>query len=370
MSEIEKAILASLATNPMISQQQLASQLGLSRESVAGYISRLTRKGSILGKGYILPQARTFAVVGGANVDIGGRSQASYQAGDSNPGYVNQSAGGVGRNIAENLARLGNETAMITLLGNDSRGQYLLNQSAEAGLNMQDVIQHPSHATSTYIAMHNERGELVGAIADMSIMAEFTPELLATKMPLLHSASTLVVDANLPAQTISWLAEQPLHACIAADAVSATKAVNLMPLLDKIKVLKVNRAEALALLGRSHDADSNSETLIRELQQLGVENVLLSLSQDGVMLGTPTQTIHRHVPTCDLTNDSGAGDALLAGYLHARWHIDEPEDQITFAVACAAATLEAPQAVHSSLTERYVRKRFADYFQSCAMSIA
>ena len=49
------------------------------------------------------------AVVGGANMDIGGFPSAALVPGDSNPGQVRMSVGGVGRNIAENAARLGLE---------------------------------------------------------------------------------------------------------------------------------------------------------------------------------------------------------------------------------------------------------------------
>ena len=47
------------------------------------------------------------AVVGGVNIDVGGRSFAPLVAGDSNPGVIRTSLGGVGRNIAHNLALLG-----------------------------------------------------------------------------------------------------------------------------------------------------------------------------------------------------------------------------------------------------------------------
>ncbi|MEI8181049.1 PfkB family carbohydrate kinase, partial [Aestuariivirga sp.] len=61
-------------------------------------------------------------VIGGANVDIKGRSRGSFVAGTSNPGEVTVSAGGVGRNIAENLARLGISVSLVTALGQDANG--------------------------------------------------------------------------------------------------------------------------------------------------------------------------------------------------------------------------------------------------------
>ena len=93
----------------MISQQELADKLQITRSSVAVHISNLLKKGYIAGKGYVLRSGSYAVVVGGVNVDIGGRSFAPLVEADSNPGAVTVSLGGVGRNIAHNLALLGTD---------------------------------------------------------------------------------------------------------------------------------------------------------------------------------------------------------------------------------------------------------------------
>ena len=93
----------------MISQQELADRAGITRSSVAVHISNLMKKGYILGKGYVVHTAPYVAVVGGITKDIGGRSLAPLVHRDSNPGQVRVSMGGVGRNIAHNMAFMGLE---------------------------------------------------------------------------------------------------------------------------------------------------------------------------------------------------------------------------------------------------------------------
>lgn len=359
MNEIEQQLLKAIGENPMASQQDLADQLGITRESVAGYVSRLTKRGAILGKGYILPGADTYIVLGGANVDLAGQSTTTYKIGDSNPGHVRQSAGGVGRNIAENLARLGQQTALVTLVGQDSRGQYLIDQAKAAGINVQDVTVQPNAATSTYLALHNDHGELLGSVADMAIMESLTPEFLADKMSRILSAHRVVVDANLPSETLAWLADQPLQGGLIADAVSATKAVRLKPLLAKLSVLKVNRDEARAILERENSLDSD-DALIDALHSKGVETVLLSLSADGVKVSHSKGRVLQPVLPSKPMSDAGAGDALLAGFVHAQTHFPDMSDQILFAVTCAAVTLEAESAVHPSLSESFILKRMSN----------
>lgn len=360
MKTTETQVLAAIQANPLASQQELAASLGISRESVAGHIMRLTRKGSILGKGYILPAGNTLVVLGGANVDLTGTSAELFRDGDSNPGQVRQSAGGVGRNIAENLARLGNDIAMVTLVGDDSRGRYLIEQAREAGIKTEHILRHSEQATSTYLALNNEQGELIGAIADMAIVEQLTPKLLIERMSLLQSASGLVIEANLPEATLTWLAYQPLNAPLIADAVSATKAVRLKPMLSRLTLLKVNRSEALALLDQSAEAGLSDTDLINGLLERGVRSVLLSLGEQGVRYGSADEQCQLPVPTCDMLSDTGAGDALLAGFIHARNHFDTITEQLHFALTCAAMTLEAPQAVHSQLSAAAVSERLTD----------
>lgn len=364
MTTIESKVLDAIRANPLASQQALADELGLSRESVAGHIMRLTRKGEILGKGYILPAGQTLLVLGGANVDLTGTSAAEFRPGDSNPGGVQQGAGGVGRNIAENLARLGNDVVMVTLVGDDSRGRYLIDHAQEAGIQTQAMVRHPEHATSTYLALNNEQGELVGAIADMAIIEQLTPEWLAERMSLLQSAQTLILEANLPEETLAWLGEQALNAPLVADAVSATKAVRLKPLLHRLDLLKVNRSEALTLIDEPADAALSDAELINRLLAKGVGAVLLSLGERGVRYGTQQHQIEQPVPTCDMLSDTGAGDALLAGFVHARHHLESTEVQIQFALLCAAMTLEAPQAVNTRLSATAVTQRLTETTRS------
>ena len=104
MTQREQQILRLIEENPMISQQELAQKLGITRSSVAVHISNLIQKGCIAGRGYVLNSGSYAVVVGGANVDIGGRSAAPLVPADSNPGTITLSLGGVGRNIAQSAA--------------------------------------------------------------------------------------------------------------------------------------------------------------------------------------------------------------------------------------------------------------------------
>lgn len=357
MNPTEQQLLDAIRLNPLASQQQLADQLGLSRESVAGHIMRLTRQGRILGKGYLLPDGERLVVLGGANVDLTGQSSAAFRSGDSNPGTLRQSAGGVGRNIAENLARLGQSVSLITLLGRDPNGDWLSERIRLAGIAIDGLLRDPDLPTSTYLAVNDADGQLIGAIADMGISDALTPERLAPLQSRLVAADSLLVEANLPAETLAWVATLPLRGQLYADAVSATKAPRLKPLLPRLTALKVNRSEAAAILDVEGLDDSE---LIERLHSAGVDLVVLSLGRDGVRLSRAGEQ-HQQAPfRVDIHSDTGAGDALFAGILHAALRGDALADQAAFGLACAGLTLETDGANHPELTETTVQQWIAN----------
>ena len=119
MASREQQVLTLIREDPMTPQQAIAAKLGISRSAVAGHIMNLSNKGLIKGRGYVLSDAPFVSVIGGANIDIHGRSTQALRSNDSNPGDVHISAGGVARNIAENLARLGADTRLISAVGDD-----------------------------------------------------------------------------------------------------------------------------------------------------------------------------------------------------------------------------------------------------------
>ena len=127
------------------------------------------------------------AVVGGVNIDIGGRSDAPLVAGDSNPGRIRSSLGGVGRNIAHNLALLGAKVKLITALGADDGAKRIEASCADLGIDLTDSLYVPDGATSTYLFLADSNGDMALAMNDMAIYEHLTPAFLETKLAALFA---------------------------------------------------------------------------------------------------------------------------------------------------------------------------------------
>lgn len=311
-------------------------------------------------------------VVGAANIDLNGRTENPLKFEDSNPGHVQTTAGGVGRNIAENLARLGAQTTFVTMLGQDLGQSVILNSCQQAGIDTASVLLSNKHSTGTYIAINDHQGHLTLALNDMAIYDDFTPDLLKTRKAVLDAADELVIEANLPAESLIWLCENYAHKPIHADTISATKVMRLKPVLNKLDVLKINRTEALSLLHQSSNdappctqppcqlqADTiDDRTLIEKIYAYGAKNVLLSLGAKGALLRCQQGLFQQPPYETHIQNDTGAGDSMLAGFIYARHVLPTQDTQLAFSLGCAALTLQTTHAVNPALSAKKIMQHY------------
>lgn len=294
---------------------------------------------------------RFVLVLGGANMDISGSTTQPLVLSDSNPGRIRCAPGGVARNVAENLARLGNTTRLLTAVGDDLYGRSLLDASRQAGIDVSGSWVLAGETTSTYLSLHGPDGDMAVAVNDMGILECITPELLAPCAPWVRQASALVVDCNVGTQALDWLFTNQGTTPICVDAVSAFKCQRIRPWLAHVHLLKVNRLEAQALCQMDIQDDDDIERAAQCLHALGVEQVVLSLGERGVYWSACNagHGWHRALP-CSVVNATGAGDALMAGLVHAFVHHHDLCASIPFALGCAAMTLASEHANHPGLS--------------------
>ena len=172
-------------------------------------------------------------VVGGVNIDIGGSPDLELVPKDSNPGHVTTSLGGVGRNIAHNMTLLGVKTKLVTALGVDGNAQLISDSCKQLGIDLSASYHSRSEATSTYLFITDHEGDMHIAVSDMNIYRHMTPEFISGRMNLLNSGRLIIVDTNIPEDTIKYICE---HATVPvfSDPVSCKKAEKLIPVLDKL----------------------------------------------------------------------------------------------------------------------------------------
>ena len=356
MTQRERQIFRWIEENPLISQQELADKAGIARSSVAVHISNLMKKGHIAGKGYIVSSAPYAVVVGGVNMDIGGVSAGPLVPADSNPGAVRMSLGGVGRNIAHNMALLGLDVRLLTAFGDDLNAQKLAASCGELGIDISQSPVIPGGRTSTYLFINDERGDMALAVSDMEIYQHLTPQALAQRHKLLDGSQVVVLDTNIPEESIAWLAEN-CAAPLFADPVSTAKAVKLKPVLGKLHTLKPNRLEAELLSGVPITDEASLNRAAGALLETGLRRVFISLGADGVFAADHSGRVRLPCLPAELVNATGCGDAFMAAITWAYLQGTDLADAARAGLAASSIAMESRETINPGLGEEALRTR-------------
>lgn len=356
MTQRERQILQLIEENPMISQQEIADKLGITRSSVAVHISNLIQKGSIAGRGYVLRTGSYVAVVGGVNVDIGGRSLAPLVAADSNPGQVSISLGGVGRNIAHNMALMGLDVQLLTAYGNDLNGERVAASCSELGIDLSHALRLSDMATSTYLYLTDPDGEMALAVSDMAICEKISPAYLATHLAQLQNARVVVADANIPSQSLEYLAEN-CTAPLFVDPVSTTKAEKLRPILHKIHTLKPNRLEAELLSGVKIESKEDLLKAADRLLEKGVHRLFISLGADGVLAAMGQERLWIPNLPGKMVNTTGCGDAFMAALVWAYLQGSDLQQTAMAGLAAGSIAMEFDETINPLMSAMEIKKR-------------
>ena len=336
--------------------QALADALGITRSSAAVHISNLTKKGLIAGKGYVLRSGSYAVVVGGVNMDIGGRSFAPLVDADSNPGLITMSLGGVGRNIAHTLSLMGTDVRLLTAFGEDLYGQRIAASCSELGIDISHALRLAEVPTSTYLYIAGPDGDMAMAMSDMQIADRITPQYLAANLNLLQNAQVVVCDTNIPADSLAYLAEN-LTVPLFVDPVSTVKAEKLRPILHHIHTLKPNRIEAALLSGVEIREKADVPKAAEALLQKGVHRLFISLGADGVFAATKeTQLWLPNLPG-KMVNTTGCGDAFMAALVWAYLEGTDLKNTALAGLAAGAIAMESRETINPAMRAEEIKKR-------------
>lgn len=357
MTSREQEIFQIIKENPLISQQQLADQLQINRSSVAVHIGNLMKKGYIKGKGYIVEEEKKALIIGGANMDLEGSPYTPLKLYDSNPGRIETSQGGVGRNIADNLARLSTPVRLLTAIGEDFYGEKILRECEKQGMDMNHVLRSKDYATSVYLSIMDENHDMKVAISQMDILRLMSPHWLEQKKSLFKDASLICIDANLTKESVEYIVQEAGDTPIFADPVSSTKARVFENVLDRLHTFKPNRIEAETLLGIPMQTIDQVRQGGEVFMKKGVQQVFISLGAEGVYYKSRDfEAMIKGEPKV-LKSATGAGDAFMAAVIYGYLEKYPKKKTLEFAMGAALTTLSSDKTIHPDLSLKKVEEQ-------------
>lgn len=303
-----------------------------------------------------LPVAPTqnVLVIGASGLDVVARLRGDLQMETSNPARIRTSFGGVARNVAENLARLGQPVSLLSVIGKDGIGNDIMAYTCDAGVDMSAVYTTDKYPTGFYMGILDEKGTRQFGFDDMRILAELTDSYLAYNEDLFEKAGLIFLDGNLPEATMdmAFKLAHKYNLPVCADPTSQSLAPRLKPYLRQLKLISPNCLEAGVLTGQQFkDANRNAALeAARALINEGVGMAFVTQAQFGVCYATSETNGHIPAIRTKVVDPTGAGDALIAAVIYALMNDIEIDDAARLGVSAASLTLRHPGTVFPDLS--------------------
>ena len=297
--------------------------------------------------------------VGGSVIDIIAKSSANEKMiiGTSNPGRVFKSDGGVGRNVAEVLGRLGDEPLFYTSIGKADGGEGILSRLTDCGVLTSDESVHFADGVSaSYVALLDDKSDLVGGIADMDANTKIpTPSVDA-----LSGVDFVLIDSNAPSHVMVEAAANAVKAgaSVFFEPTSVPKAKQICKNDNFIKHVSYafpNEDELFAMSNTPLQTQSASDDGFEHVKHAASNllsrmrsdsaHVVVTLGSRGAFLASKVgeSSVEHTLFTAEVipkVSSNGAGDTLCGAFIHALLNGADEKQALRFGMKSAILSLQ------------------------------
>lgn len=300
-------------------------------------------------------------IIGAVNIDLIGYPDNELIYKDDNVGSLETILGGVGRNIAENLARLNVEVQFLTVFANDHFAKQIKDSCNSLQIDISKSLEIPNTTTSTFMAIMDKHNDMALGISAMHIYDSIPDSFILNNLEIIQENEYCILETNIPQSILELVVKKNQNTKFALDAVSGTKALKAKNILSKLHLLKCNLIEAELLSGIKITSDNDYELLVKHFLKIGVKKVFITLGKKGLIYGD-LANINRLKPMYEIQplNTTGGGDAFMAGLLFAELNNFNIHKMAKIATACAELTIQHKNTVHPNINNEYILNKIND----------
>ena len=288
-------------------------------------------------------------------MDIMGFPNKELKYEDSVLGKCTIAAGGVGRNIAENLARLSINVKFISAFGNDFFSKELVRELEVIGIDISHSLFTKGKA-ATHLALMNAQNDMTYGIASLDIIQNLTISFLQKQKTIFSDAKFIVIDANIPLESMVWMSSEFKTTPIYVDVVSTHFAKQLQPIISKFHTIKTNRIEAEIITGIKLQAIDDYKKTALYLMNKGVKRIFITAGKEGAFYADETSDGWIPSLVVKVQNTTGAGDAFMAGVVYASVGKKCIKICAKTGTKAAAIALESEKVVNMNMSEDNLNK--------------
>ena len=298
-------------------------------------------------------------VIGASNIDLLAYPKEELIFKDSNTGFLEIIFGGVGRNIAENLSRLGFKVEFLSVFGQDDFAKRIIESCKALDISTKHCHINKNSSSSVFMAIMDHQNDLAIGLDAMGIYNQIPDSFIMNNLDVIRKNDYCVLETNMPKRILELVTNKLSGVHFALDAVSGKKALKAKSILDKLTILKCNLLEAELLSDIKVKNEKDYENLISHFIDIGVKKVFITLGKNGIVFGDSKGFYKMDINYLTPINTTGAGDSFMAGLLYGEIQKFDIHKMVKFANACAQMTVQHKNTVHPKISEKLILKNIS-----------
>ena len=296
------------------------------------------------------------SIIGGITADIEGNPYNQLIQGDSNPGKISMSYGGVGRNITENLARMGAAVNFVSVAGDDFAGRGAIRELEDIGVATKNIRLLKEENTAVYMSILNIIGDMELALCNMDVLEKISADFIDEAYENIKNSKIIGIDTNLTEEVLDYATAKLKDIPIFLDPVSVTKAERAKNLIGRFHSIKPNRMEAEVLSGMTIMSAEELENAGQWFVEQGVKRVFITLGPGGVYYCDRENSGVLRPKQVEIVSATGAGDAFSAAVIYSYLNGYDIKKTAEVGMAAASITLRSKSAVNSLMSGEMLKQ--------------
>lgn len=276
----------------------------------------------------------TVLVIGSMNMDFSTISETLPAVGETVLAHdFKMSPGGKGANQAVAASRLGADVYLIGQVGKDVIGKRIIENLKQQGVGTKGIQETSEAHSGIALIMVNESGENIITVASGTNL-NVNEKNIVDNRDLLEQADVVLLQLEIPLETVAYAAKQSTHAKIILNPAPAKELPK--ELLKHVDVLTPNEKEAETLTGVEVDSVKTAKEAGMKILEHDVKAVVITLGDQGAVAVTQNDTFHINAPNVNTVDTTGAGDAFCGALAR---YLEEKNFQKAVQLAVVAGTL-------------------------------
>ena len=283
-------------------------------------------------------------VVGAVFVDVKGYPEGTYIPGGRNKGWIENTHGGVGRNVAEDVANVNLHPTLVTLVDQTGAGQDVIDKLKRHKVNT-DYIRATPNGMGTWLAVFDSTGDVTASISQRPDLRPMLQILEEQGDEIFRDADAVIVEIDIDKNVVKKAFElaRKYNKKVYSVVANMSIALERRTFLKEIACFVCNRQEAGILFYEDFEGKSVPEMvdiIADRVQKAKMQALIVTMGPDGAVYAD----INGNKGWCpalkvQVRDTTGAGDAFCAGVAIGMTYGKDIADACRIGTKMAAAVI-------------------------------